>query len=79
VITRLEKVYPVAIDDVDETVGLVDPTGPHVGSKVPEGFRLADPLERVARHRGHEFEHAQGELAVLADPILEVIDELSLE
>src|SRR2546422_11036225 len=78
-IPRLEKVYAVCADQVDNAMLLCEPPRPGVRREVLQRLRLADPVKRVAHDRLDEIERAQGDFAISLRPVPQVFAEFRME
>jgi hypothetical protein len=54
VVASLEHDDVIAFDEIDESVLVVDPSGPAPGQDVSQGFGLSDSAERVSQDRVEE-------------------------
>jgi len=66
VISRLKEINPTWTDEIDHPMLLSQAARPGTREKVPQGLRLAEPLERIAEHRFDNLEEAKGESSVLS-------------
>ncbi len=79
VIPRLQEVDAIVADEVDDPVLGREPATPHARPEVLQGFRLADPGERVAHDRLDDRERAAGSARIGLEPPREVVAKLRLE
>ena len=79
VIPRLDEVYLLLFDQVDDAVFLRQPTGPCPGRKVFQMLRLANPSKRVSQSVFHYVQSPKRSLAINLDPIAQILDELRME
>lgn len=68
-ISGLDKIDPLIPDQINEAMFLGDASGPETGGEMFEGFGFADAFKRVAEDRFHDFQDAQGRLALCIDPM----------
>src|SRR2546430_5975948 len=79
VIPRLQEVDAIVAHEVDDPVLRREPATPHARPEVLQGFRLADPGERVAHDRLDDREGAAGSARIGLAPPREVVAKLRLE
>lgn len=63
----------VFLDLIDQSVFLVDSTGPAAGKLMPERLRLAGSFKRGALHLFEQLDNAEGDLTVLLYPPAQVL------
>jgi hypothetical protein len=76
VISALQKVDLLMLDDVDEPVLLGDPPRPWPSGKVLQRLRLAQASERSPQDVLDEDQHAEGRATVSIDPEAKVFPKL---
>ena len=79
VVTGLEKVDPIILNEVNDSVFLGKSARPCFGGKILKRFRLTYAGERITHNGFHQFECTQRNLPICSNPILQVLAELFLK
>lgn len=78
-VSRLQKIDPVVPHQVHEPVFLCDASRPHTGTKEAKGLGFPDPFERITYHCLNQLQHLDRRLAIVFDPVLQILPEFGLE
>ncbi len=78
-ISGLEEVYSIVADKINDTMLLGQSSWPDSWGEEFEGFRFADPFERVSHYGFDQRKNADSDLTIRLDPVPQVVDKLGLE
>jgi hypothetical protein len=79
VIFRLKKIDAVVRHDVYDSMFLRETTGPRPRREILQRFWFADSRERITHDGFDKVENAEGDLAIVLNPITKILAKLVLE
>lgn len=79
VVPSLKKIDTICAHQIDKTVLLGYAPGPGIGGNELEGLRFANAFKRITKDVFDDSNHAQGRLAIMLDPVLQILDEFRLK
>jgi hypothetical protein len=78
VITSLQEIDAIVLDEIDDPVLLREAPRPRTCGEIFERLRFSNSVERIAKDRFYHIERAQRDTAIRFDPMAKVFAKLRL-